>query len=99
LAFFGKLAYPGLAVMDLIGREHMRESKFFEEVMEEGRIERSRTAILDALEVRFGPEAAVEFAEAVKEIRDPKLLAELHRHAITSRRLTAFRRKLAAGLA
>jgi hypothetical protein len=93
LAIFGKLVYPGMKVLDLIGREKMRESKFFEEVMAEGRIERGREDVLEALQVRYGPEAVAEFKDALAAVNDDQLLSELHRLAIAARRLSEFRRR------
>jgi hypothetical protein len=54
LAIFGKLAYPRLDVLGLIGREQMRESKFFDEVLAEGRVEGQRELLAAQLEARFG---------------------------------------------
>jgi hypothetical protein len=66
LAIFGKLAYPQLDVLSLIGREQMKESKFFEEVLaegreeglqrgrEEGRQEGQRELLATLLQERFG---------------------------------------------
>jgi predicted transposase YdaD len=62
LAIFGKLAYPQLDVLGLIGREQMKESKFFEEVLAEGRQEGlqqgrqegQRELLTAQLEARFG---------------------------------------------
>jgi hypothetical protein len=39
---------------DAGGREAMKESKFYQEIMEEGEINADRKAVLRALEVRFG---------------------------------------------
>ena len=72
----------------------MRESKFFEEVIEMGRLEQARAYIQDILAMRFGLEAAAEFTEALKAIRDADKLAELHLLATKCRGLGAFRRAL-----
>src|SRR5205809_1141867 len=37
--FLGKLAYRQLDFVDLIGREHMKESPMYEEIKDEGRLE------------------------------------------------------------
>jgi predicted transposase YdaD len=87
----------------------MKESKFYQEILEEGRtagllegraaglLEGSRAAIHQALELRFGAEAAAPLMEALRGIGDPQRLTELHRLAIQCRRLSEFRRALAAG--
>jgi hypothetical protein len=93
LAIFGKLVYPGMNVLDVIGREKMKESKFYEEVMAEGRIEKGREVIVDALHVRFGPDASAEFRDVLAAVEDEQVLSELLRLAITARRFVQFRRQ------
>jgi predicted transposase YdaD len=106
LAIFGKLAYPKLDVMSLIGREQMKESKFFQELLEEGRaegraegriegrIEERRENLLETLELRFGSGPGAEIVEAIRGINDLEQLAELRRLATTCRRLPEFRQAL-----
>ncbi len=82
----------------------MKESKFFEDVIAMGRAEgelmRARSAVLEALDVKFGTKAAAEFREAVQEIGDLDQLSDLLRLAIKSRGVSGFRRGLeAAGAA
>jgi predicted transposase YdaD len=102
LGVFGKMAAPDLDVRHLIGVERMRESKFFQEIEDEVRKETglkyTRAHVQDVLDARFGPEAAVEFTEALNDIQDVDKLSVLHRLAITSRGLAAFRRALARQL-
>jgi hypothetical protein len=105
LCIFGKLAYPELDAVGLIGREQMRESKFYQEILEEGRVEgrtegelrRAQADVREVIEERFGAEAAAEFGEALGAIRDPDTLSRLHRQAIRCRRLADLRRALANG--
>jgi hypothetical protein len=91
LAVFGKLVYPQIDVFALIGREQMRESRFLEEVMQEGRLEGQRKAILEALEIRFGPEAAAPFKSPLDALRDSDQLTQLLRLAIRCPRIKQFR--------
>jgi predicted transposase YdaD len=103
LCYFGKLVYPQLDAVSLIGRENMRESTFFQEILAEGRAEgraegelrRGRQTVLEALEVRFGTEAAAEFRDFLLTITDVEQLSELHRTAIKCRGIRGFRRALA----
>src|SRR5438132_1063279 len=74
----------------------MKESKFYQEVMAEGALERARADVLDAIEVRFGAKAAAEFKEALPGITDLKQLSQLLRLAIQSRRLAEFQRAFAS---
>jgi hypothetical protein len=46
LVIFGKLAYQRLNVEDLIGREQMRESPLYEEIKDEGRLEKGQADVL-----------------------------------------------------
>ena len=72
----------------------MRESKFFQELQEETRIEDRRAFLLETLESRFGGEAAAAVATAVSGLSDLGRLVELNRLAFTCRRLSDFRRAL-----
>jgi hypothetical protein len=96
LFYFGKLASPAVDVRNLIGVENMRESKFFEEVTAFGLLEGRRADIVEALDVRFGPQTGEEFKEALQSIKDADKLSELLRLAIKSRGLGPFRRALQA---
>ena len=74
----------------------MRESKFLEEIEAEAELKRGRVLLQQALEVRFGPKAVVEFADTLKNITDADRLTELHRLVLKSRGVAAFRRVLQA---
>ena len=110
LCIFGRLAYPEIDMLHLIGREQMKESKFFEEVRAEarlegrvegrlegrveGRVEGQRDDILDVLDLRFGPDVKPEFTSLLAEIVDPVRLTLLHRLAVKCRRIDDFRKHL-----
>lgn len=72
----------------------MRESKFFDEIIALGRVEQGRADVLEVLELRFGPNAGDEFTQALDAITDRDKLSELHRLAIKTRSVSAFRRAL-----
>jgi hypothetical protein len=95
LAIFGKLVYPRVDVLGLIGREQMRESKIYEEIKEEGRLEGRlntlREAVLDALETKFGAGARSEFGAAIQAETDPARLSRLHRLAVRADNMNTFR--------
>jgi hypothetical protein len=91
LAIFGRLAYPQIDVLRLVGREQMKESKVYDQIMEEGRVESRREDILAALEIRFGLPAAKEFTSALDTITDNARLARLHRLALRSSSVEEFR--------
>ena len=79
----------------------MKESKFFEEVLAEGRkegrmegrVEGQRYDILDVLDIRFGAEAKLEFAPSLAAIADSERLSQLHRLAVQCRRVADFRKQ------
>jgi hypothetical protein len=87
------------ALRHLIGVELMHESKFVQEIQNEAaaqaRLEQVRINVQQALDVRFGAGASAEFRETLSAIHDLDQLSELHRLAIKSRGLAAFRRALA----
>jgi hypothetical protein len=89
LGIFGKLTYPGLDVFELIGRRQMQESKFFQEIQEEARVEQARQYIQDELEARFGA-AGPELAAALNSITDSNGLNRLHRLALRCSSLEQF---------
>lgn len=102
LGIFGKLANPNLDVFSLIGREQMKESKFYQEIMEEGReegrLENSRSNIIAVLEDRFGSSAAAKFRKRLEGIADPHQLTELLLLAACCQSFTEFRRSFVASL-
>ncbi|HYT87846.1 MAG TPA: hypothetical protein VEL76_03930 [Gemmataceae bacterium] len=75
----------------------MEDSSFYQEIMEEGKQEEARRLVLELLRVRFGDEAAKEFAQALSRIGNLKQLRELHRLAAQSRRVSQFRRTFSEG--
>ena len=99
LAIFGRLVPSGINVLELIGREHMKESPMYAEIMMEGEIKARQADILEAIQLRFGPKAAAEFEPRLRPVNDLDALSRLHRLAIQSRRLTEFRRGFAAEIA
>ena len=98
LGLFGKLTRPDFDPFHVIGREAMKESKFYQEIMEEGEIKADRKAVLRAIEVRFGKASAGEFKDELQTVEDANDLSELHRIAIKCRTIAGFRKLLARKL-
>jgi hypothetical protein len=94
LGIMGRLVDRGLDVLSIIRREEMRESSLFPEFVLEGEQIAARRSVRQALEVRFGEEAAQDFAEALDRITDLNRLEELLKLAIKARRLSQFRKAL-----
>jgi hypothetical protein len=94
LGIFGRLAYPDLDTFALIGREQMKESPAYQEIMDEGRVEAHRAGILMNLEERFGTEAAEQVRADVQTIEDLTQLERLHRLSVRCPDLDGFREAL-----
>lgn len=77
LGIFGRLAYPELNVFALIGRQKMRESSAYQEILDEGMVDAHRKDILGVLAVRFGKRVANGFKRPLNAIDDPERLYEL----------------------
>jgi hypothetical protein len=96
LGIFGRLAYPELDTFALIGREQMKESPAYQEIVDEGRVEERRANILFILVQRFGTEAAEQVRADVQTIEDLTRLGRLQHLAFHCPDLTAFREGLRA---
>lgn len=78
LGIFGKLAYPGFDALTLIGREKMRESKAYREIMEEGEANAHRKDVLEVAASRFGPRQATSLDEILQSVTNLEKLQSLH---------------------
>jgi hypothetical protein len=92
LGIFGRLKDRTLDVLSIIGREQMRESPFYQQLVDEGKQIGARDAVLQALRLRFGDEAVAEFEAKVNGLENLDQLSGLHKLAIQSRRLSQFRK-------
>jgi hypothetical protein len=92
LAIFGQLKNKGLDAFSIIGREEMRESPLMQQVAAEAMVESTREDVLEVLRLRFGEEAVTEFQEAINRLQHLDQLKALHRLAVQSRRISAFRK-------
>jgi hypothetical protein len=94
LGIFGRLAYPELDAFALIGREQMKESPAYQEIMDEGRVEQGRAYILNLLGARFGADAAEQVRTDVQTVEDLAGLERLHLLSALCSDLAAFREGL-----
>jgi hypothetical protein len=96
LGFYGLLGYPAVNVLEIIGRENMRDSTFYQEVFHDGALEERRASILEVLQARFGEKAANPFAALLGRIDNLDFLRSLNRSAIQCVSLEEFQVALAS---
>jgi hypothetical protein len=69
----------------------MKESKAYQEILEEGRnsglVEANRSAVIEVALVRFGQRGADSLKTALKSIDDPERLRALHKLALRCSRI------------
>ncbi len=94
LNLFSRLAYPGLDVAGMIGRNVMFESQFGREIRILAQRETLQQAILDNLEVRFGEAPKTELEPLVNAIRKVAELRRLHRLSASCASVDEFRSAL-----
>lgn len=103
LRVLSEIGHPGDLVERILHRrEIMSESRFYREILEEGRVaglqegmeERLREDVLEVLEVRFG-RVPPGLEEQVRRLRGRKTLEGLHRRAVLVESLEVFGEELA----
>jgi len=94
LGIFGKLGYPQLDVSGIIGREKMKESKLYQEIMQEGELIQQRADILRILTLRFGDQVAADLTASLEAIGDLDRLGRLLDVAVTGADPDEFRAAL-----
>ncbi len=82
--------------LSLIGREKMKESLAYQEILEEGRMDARRSDIVMVIEERFGKRAASGFRSTLNVIEDAEELNRLLRLASRCTRLDELRGSLSA---
>ena len=96
LGIFGGLAFPKLGAKDIIGREKMKESSFYQEVLLEGSLDTARANVLAILKKRFGAKAMEQVKANVEAANDLKKLQDLVVHAAVCIDFPAFLKKAPA---
>jgi hypothetical protein len=98
LGIFGTLRYPDLDVRRIIGREKMKQSRFYREILEEGAqegaVEATREAITAVLRARFKADPPPDIVAALAALDDRAQLRALLDEAATCASLEAFRTAL-----
>jgi hypothetical protein len=101
LSIFGKLRHPRIDPFAIIGRQRMRESPFYQEILaegrDEGRMEARRADTLAILGDRLGAGAAAQVADAVNAVQDLAQLDRLFGAARHCNDIEEFRQALEPG--
>jgi hypothetical protein len=72
----------------------MRESKAYQQIMEEGELKAKRMDILKLLQIRFGPDSTAELDVPINALDDLESLSQLFEVAAQCRRLDDFHHAL-----
>jgi phosphate uptake regulator len=95
LALFGKLTRPNFDPLNVIGREAMKESKFYQDILDEGGANAFRIAVLEVLATRFGKASLNALKDSLQAVSDADDFPELLRGAARCRTIAGFRKLLA----
>lgn len=94
LGVFGRLSYPSLDVRKIIGLEKMKESRFYQEILQEGRKESAlltrRADSVRFLQARFKTKPPAAIVTALDAIDDTGVLDELVDLAATCESMNDF---------
>ena len=95
MATFASLKYPKEVVKNMIQDKLLKESPFYQDVLEEGREEGMEKTIIAALAARFGS-VSDRLSERVHNIRERNsaLFDEMIKLAVTAKDIGEFERKL-----
>jgi hypothetical protein len=85
---------PDINLVNLIGRQQLSVSPFYQEIMNEGRVEASRAHTLAILEYRFGSDVAAQVTGVVKAMEDAGELDRLFHVAMYCTDIEEFRQAL-----
>ena len=88
------MASPTVKVLDIIGRENMRDSVFVQQLMAEGELKARRTDIIRVLRSRFEIAQTSELTAALGSIVDPERLDALFGLALECTGLDEFRKSI-----
>jgi hypothetical protein len=77
LGIFGRMAYPAIDVLSLIGREMIKESNTDQQILAEGREDAHRLDLLTVVEARFGKRGAKAFKPVLESVHNPAQLQAL----------------------
>lgn len=94
LALLAQLRYPTADVLGIIGKERMKESPLYDELLAEGCVAQCREDILQIVQLRFGERDAKQCRKLLNGVTDLGDLKELLKQAVVSKRLEQFRRAL-----
>jgi predicted transposase/invertase (TIGR01784 family) len=88
---FPKLSRQELEAM--FSLDDLKKTRYFQDVMEDGRLEKARQYILSVLEARF-TNVPSDISEKLNSIQDSSVLDRLHKQAITVKKIAEFQQLL-----
>lgn len=71
--------------------DELKQTRYFQDVQQEARVETTRNNILQILKVRFTKDIPPKIVEKLNQIEDLSCLDEIHRKAVTAKSLAEFR--------
>lgn len=92
LALLARIRYPDADVVGIIGKERMKESPLYDELLAEGGVAQCRDDIAQVVQLRFGDREARQCRKLLDGVAELDELRHLLREAVTSKRFEQFRR-------
>lgn len=96
LALLTRLKYSEMDVVGVIGKERMKDSPLYEELLAEGGVVQCREDIAHIVQLRFGDREAKQCKKLLNGIADRDRLQEILGQAVTSKRFEQFRKVIDA---
>lgn len=71
--------------------DDLKQTRYFQDVQQEARVETTRNNILQILKVRFTKDVPPKIVEKLNQIEDLSCLDEIHKKAVTVKSIAEFR--------
>lgn len=71
--------------------DELKQTRYFQDVKQEGRVEEARDGILEVFKLRFSNDVPPKVVEKLNQIQDLSCLKEIHKKAVTAKNITEFR--------
>jgi len=94
MALLAKMRHPDLDVVGIIGKERMKESPLYDDLLAEGALLQCRDDVVRIIQLRFGDKEAKQCKKTLQGIDDLDRMHELLEHAVVAKRYEQFRREV-----